>query len=85
MACYLVACELTRPGDDYIALVEAIERLASRSSRCLGSVWLLQTERTAAELRDELKPHIGDYDRLLVAQVGELAWRADARFARGLA
>ena len=85
MACYLVACELNSPGDDYIGLTEAIERLASRSRRCLGSVWLVHAESTAAELRDELKPHLGDNDRLLVAQISEIAWRADARFARGLA
>lgn len=82
MTCYMVACELNRPGDDYIGLVDAIERAGSQVRQCLAAVWLVVTDQSAAELRDALKAHLGGNDRLLVAQVGsEVAWRADRRFA----
>ena len=77
MACYMVACELNRPGDDYIDLVEAIERTGSRWRQCLSAVWLVVTDKSAAELRAELKPYLGRSDRLLVAQLSaESSWRA---------
>jgi hypothetical protein len=42
---------------------------------CLDSTWLVITERTAAEIRDELKQYLGDDDRLLVMRYGEgAAW-----------
>ena len=85
MTCYMVACELNRPGDDYIGLVDAIERAGSQVRQCLEAVWLVVTDKSAAELRDALKAHLGGNDRLLVAQLGsEVAWRADARFSSGL-
>ena len=76
MSCYLVGCDLSSPGHDYIALVEAIEALGERSLECLHSTWLLTSDLTAAEIRDELKPYLGHGDRLVVAEVGrDAAWR----------
>lgn len=87
MACYIVACELTRPGEDYIELTEAIERLATESRLCLKALWLVVTDKSAAQIRDELRPYLGQNDQLLVAQLsGEAAWRApDGRFSSDLA
>lgn len=77
MTCYMVACELTSPGEDYIELIAAIERMGSRWRRCLNAVWVVASERSAAELRAELKPYLGNHDRLIVAQLSaESAWRA---------
>ena len=77
MACFMIACELNRPGDDYLHLIDAIERLGSRWRRCLDGMWLVVTASSAAEIRDELRPHIGPNDRLFVAQMGgDVAWRA---------
>jgi hypothetical protein len=76
MACYMIACELNRPGDDYIDLVEAIERLDTRWRPCLEGMWLVVTEKSAAEIRDELRAYLGPNDQLFVAQLsGEVAWR----------
>ncbi len=82
MACFMIACELNRPGDDYMHLIEAIERLDTQWRQCLGGMWLVITEKSAAAIRDEVKPHIGPNDRLFVAQMGgDVAWRGPDRRA----
>ena len=86
MACYIIACDLNRPGEDYVELIQTIERLASRARECVRGTWLVLTDKTATELRDELRPYVGENDRLFVAQIGgEVAWRGpDHRMSMGL-
>lgn len=83
----MVACELNRPGEDYVELTGAIERLGSESRPCLNALWVVVTDKSAAQIRDELRPYLGQTDQLLVAKLaGEAAWRApDERFSRHLA
>jgi hypothetical protein len=75
MASFMVSCRLSAPGDDYIGLVGALERLG-RTWECPGSTWILSSEQSAADIRDELRPFLGPHDELLVAQLsGAVAWR----------
>jgi hypothetical protein len=86
MSCYLIGCDLSSPGHDYIPLIEAIEGLGEKSLHCLHAAWLVVTDKTAAEIRDELKEHIDPSDHLLVCELsGDAAWRGASKdFSAGL-
>jgi hypothetical protein len=86
MSCYLIGCDLSSPGHDYIALIEAIEGLGEKCLHCLNSAWLVVSDKSAAEIRDELKPYIDRNDHLLVCELsGEAAWRGASKdFSAGL-
>ena len=86
MACYIIGCALREPGRDYVDLVEAIERLASASWPCFESTWIITAEKSAAQIRDALKPYLSSSDELLVAELsGAAAWRASSTsFTNGL-
>lgn len=76
MACYIIGCALKTPGRDYVDLVEGIERLASAVWPCLQSTWIVNADKSAAEIRDALNPYLSPSDELLVAELsGEAAWR----------
>jgi hypothetical protein len=86
MACFMIGYDLNSPGQDYIALVEAIEHLGTKSWRCLNAAWLVVTDKTAVEIRDELKTYVDQSDELLIAELsGDAAWRGgDRNFGEGL-
>jgi hypothetical protein len=80
LACYLIGCDLNGVGRDYIALVEAIEKVGSESVQCLDSTWIVVTGKSAVEIRDELKSYMDRNDELFVAQLaGDAAWRGRGR------
>ncbi len=85
MACFMVSCRLGSPGDDYIGLVQAIEGLG-RAWECPGSTWIVASDRSAGDIRDELRPYLGRHDELLVAELsGAVAWRGTGNgFSAGL-
>ena len=86
MACYMIGYDLNSPGQDYIELVEAIEHLGTKSWQCLNAAWLVVTDKTAVEIRDELKLYVDRNDELLIAELsGHAAWRGgDRDFSEGL-
>ncbi len=55
---------------DYEGLFAALEELGSGYWDCLESTWLVMTDRTPAQIRDALKPHLKPDDRLLVVRCG---------------
>lgn len=76
MACYIIGCSLNAPGRDYVDLVEAIERLGSAAWPCLESTWVVNSHKTASQIRDDLKPYLDASDELIVAELaGTAAWR----------
>jgi hypothetical protein len=85
MACFMVNCRLGSPGDDYVGLAQAIEQLG-RAWECPGSTWIVASELGAGEIRDALRPHLGRFDELLVAELsGAVAWRgASSGLSNGL-
>jgi hypothetical protein len=62
-------------GEDYDKLYTALEAVGCGYWDCLESTWLVITEKTPAQIRDELKRHLKEDDRLLVMRYGEgAAW-----------
>lgn len=76
MAIYVIGYDLHRSKeDDYDALFAALEAIGSGYWDCLESTWLVITEKTAGQIRDELRQYLKDDDRLLVMRCGEgAAW-----------
>ena len=85
MARYIIGCTMTSPGRDYIDFTEAVAALGEFWP-CTPSLWIVTSERSASDIRDELKPHLGPNDDLVVAELsGRAAWRgADPHFSEGL-
>ena len=58
-------------GEGEYELFAAIEGIGSGYWDCLESTWLVITERTPTEIRDELKLYLKQGDRLLVVRCGD--------------
>ncbi len=76
MAIYIIAYDLHRPeGENDDKLFTALEAIGSGYWDCLDSTWLVITDKTAIQIKDELKPCLEDSDRLLIMRYGEgAAW-----------
>ena len=76
MPCYIIGCSLKAPGHDYVALVEAIDRVGTRAWPCLDATWVVNSDKTPSQIRDELKEYLSPADELIVAELaGNAAWR----------
>jgi hypothetical protein len=87
MDLFSVSYDLLKPGKDYSALINRLKLHGAR--RVLLSQWMLKSNMTAAQLRDDLKMFIDSNDRLLVINVnnGTMAWNnleADIKIAFSL-
>lgn len=76
MASYMIGYDLNKPVQNYNDLIDAIKKVGTNWWHCLDSTWIVKTDKTAAQIRDELTPHIDHQnDELLVARLsGEGAW-----------
>lgn len=74
MATYIIGFDLNREGAGYSernkALSEAIKALSGTYWHHLDSTWIVVTEKTAAQIRDELAVHLDQNDELLVVLSG---------------
>jgi hypothetical protein len=68
MRTLLVGYDLDSPGQNYDDLIAAIKE-AGAWWHYLDSTWLVKTQLTAIELRDNLTEHIDTNDELLVIEV----------------
>ncbi len=74
MAVYMVGYDLNKPGQDYSELFKAIKAYGTWWHH-LDSTWIIETEKTAVQVRDNLRQHIDDNDELLVATISApAAW-----------
>jgi hypothetical protein len=76
MKTYLIGYDLNRPrgDDDYTELIEAIKAFGTWWHN-LDSTWVVKSDKSAAEIRNTLKPHVDSGDELLVVLLsGEGAW-----------
>jgi hypothetical protein len=73
MARFLVSYDLMAPGKDYSTLYTRLG--AWQACHAINSVWFVDSDTTAAAIRDDLRGYIDANDRLLVAALsGESAW-----------
>jgi hypothetical protein len=76
MTVYVIGYDLhPSKGETYNDLLAAIPKVGTSSWHCLDSTWLVLTEKTATEIRNELRQHLKDDDQLLVVRYGKgAAW-----------
>lgn len=65
---YSISYDLNRPGQKYADLIEAI-KVSGAWWHYLQSTWLVDTNLTAQQLFNRLRPHIDDNDIVLIIGV----------------
>ena len=74
MKSYMIGYDLNAPGKNYDTLFEGIKNLGNWW-HCLDSTWIIKSNLTAEQIRDNLKQYVDSNDNLLVATLtGEAAW-----------
>lgn len=73
MKTLLVGYDLNRPGQDHERLWDRLKEFGTWW-RHLDSTWLVRTELTAVQLRNEVRPLLGSSDELLVIDVTGKSW-----------
>ncbi|MGZ8845318.1 MAG: SinR family protein [Pyrinomonadaceae bacterium] len=68
MKTYLVGYDLNRPGQNYDSLIKALQAYPNWWHH-LDSTWVIKTDWTAVQIRDDLLPHIDKNDELLVVRL----------------
>lgn len=72
MAVYVIGYDLhPSKGETYESLLEALDKLSSKTWHCLDSTWMVVTNKNAAQIRDELLPHMYKDDKLLVVKYAD--------------
>lgn len=75
MAVYMVGYDLNKPLQNYAELIDAIKSYGTWWHH-LDSTWIIETDDTAASVRDNLGQHIDGDDELLVATIkAPAAWK----------
>ena len=73
MAVFLASYDLHKPDRNYQPLYDYLETF--NYAHCIGSVWLLDTNLTSAEIRDGMQKHMHEKDTTLVIRLQyEAAW-----------
>lgn len=74
MAAYIVTYDLQKAGQNYHCLKEKLENFP-RHWHMQGSVWIIESGKTAHSIRNDLMSCLDRNDNLLVAKLqGEAAW-----------
>ena len=73
MNIYMVSYDLFVPGQKYAGLMNRLEEMCAL--KIMYSQWVLRTNATACQVRDDLRRFVDKGDRLLVTGLtGEAAW-----------
>ena len=74
MTTYVVTYDLSKPGQQYNDLIEALKGYGTYF-HIQQSVWIIHSSTTAGQVRDHLQQYIDSNDKLFVATLsGEAAW-----------
>ena len=74
MATFIVTYDLMTQGQNYTCLTKKLEAYPTHW-HAQGSVWLIETNQTAVQIRNNLQPCLDSNDKLIVAKLqGEAAW-----------
>lgn len=72
MLSHMISYDLIK-RKSYPELIEALEQYSYW--HCLGSTWIIKTDKSAFEVATELLQHIDDDDKLIVVTLtGQAAW-----------
>jgi hypothetical protein len=75
MSKYAISYDLRKPGGNYHDLIEAIKALGGGWCHTLESLWFVNSNLDAVQIRARLLPHIDTNDGLIVTGLtGEMAW-----------
>ena len=66
VAAHLITYDLGKPGQDYDELFKAIEQLADGWWHCVESVWIINSDLNASEIRNALSSFVDSNDKLVV-------------------
>ena len=70
---WLISYVLHSPGLEHMDFVNALTRAGA--TRIMASHWMLESEKSAIELRDDFAALLSPNDQLLVAELGqEVVW-----------
>ena len=73
MALYWISYDLDKPGQDYSDLTNRLKQV--HAQEVTRSDWLLPSDSTPAEIRDDLAEYLDSNDRIIVAELKEnAAW-----------
>lgn len=74
MATYMVTYDLHLHGQNYECITSKLKEYGTHW-HAQGSVWIIKTSTSAAQVRDELLDCLDSNDKLIVAKLaGEAAW-----------
>ncbi len=72
---YIISYDLIGPNRDYNAVIKRIETYPASVS-VLESVWIVMTDKTAPEIRNDISSAMDSNDRIFVARLtGHTAWK----------
>jgi hypothetical protein len=71
MAAYIIGYDLNKPEQDYPELNKAIKAESGTWWHKLDSTWIIVSDRTAKQIRDDLGAHIGNSDELRCASIAD--------------
>lgn len=66
MPAHMISYDLSRPGQEYSDLYQAIKDLAPAWWHHLESTWIVITSKGTTEIAKSLTPHLDANDKLLV-------------------
>ena len=74
MSTYVVTYDLMKQGQNYDCLIKKLNAYSTHW-HAQGSVWIIESARSATQIRDDLTPCLDANDKLIVARLqGEAAW-----------
>ena len=74
MSVFVVTYDLHQQGQNYVGLIQKLKAYPTHW-HAQGSVWIIETGQSAAQVRDNLRPCLDANDKLIVAKLeGEAAW-----------
>jgi hypothetical protein len=68
---YIISYDLYRPGNNYSDLTAEIKRLGEDWEHPLAHFWIVETDRSAAEIRSVLGRHLVTGDKLYIREAGD--------------
>lgn len=71
MKTFLISYDLGLPEThtDYIALSQYLKKLYPTWARPVKSVWIIKTQKTAGEIRDDIKVKLDSNDKFVVVEL----------------